>query len=146
MLNKRVATLIFFLCLALPASGQQDVEQQKIAYLIASIADLKDATFIRNGESYDAARAAEHLRVKLLYAGDRVKTAEDFIACCATRSSTSGTKYRIKFPDGRTIDSATFLHGKLAEYEARGAVVRKTSPASDRTPLSQSDSTSKRKP
>ena len=116
-----IATLILFISLATPALGQQDVEQQKIAYLVASIADLKDATFIRNGESYDAAHAAEHLRLKLRYAGDHVKTAEDFIAYCATRSSMSGAKYQIRFHDGRTIDSATFLHGKLEEYAAREA-------------------------
>lgn len=116
-----VATLIFFICFATPVLGQRDVEQQKIAYLIASIADLKDATFIRNGEPYDAARAAEHLRLKLRYAGDHVNTAEDFIAYCATRSSMSGLRYEIRFHDGRTIDSATFLHAKLAELEAREA-------------------------
>lgn len=120
-MNKKVAILIFFLCLATPAWGQRDVEQQKIAYLIASIANLKDASFIRNGESYDAERAAEHLRMKLRDAGNRVKTAEDFIAYCATRSSMSGTKYQIRFHDGRTVDSAAFLHGKLAEYDAREA-------------------------
>lgn len=117
-MNKMVATLIFFICLTAPALGQQDVEQRKIAYLIASIADLKDVTFIRNGKSYDAVRAAEHLRLKLHNAGDRVKTAQDFIAVCATGSSMSGIKYEIRFQDGRTIDSATFLHGKLVEYEA----------------------------
>jgi len=53
------ATLIFFICLATSAWAQPDVEQEKIAYLVASIANLKDATFIRNGESYDAERAGE---------------------------------------------------------------------------------------
>ena len=117
-MNKVLAALMLFVCLASPAFGEQDVEQQKIAYLIASIADLKDASFIRNGKAYDAGRAADHLRLKLSRAGDRVKTAEDFITYCATGSSTSGAKYEIKFGDGRTVDSATFLRGKLAEYNA----------------------------
>lgn len=110
---------IVFMCLFMtPAFGQQDVEQKKIAYLIASVAELHDATFIRNGEEYDAERAAEHLRLKLRYAGGHVRTAEDFIAYCGTGSSMSGAKYQIRFRDGRIVDSAAFLHGKLAEYDA----------------------------
>jgi len=85
------------------------------------VATLKDATFIRNGTPYDAAHAADHMRLKLRFAGSRVKTAEDFITYCATGSSMSGIKYSIRFSDGRTVDSVTFLHGKLTEYEARAA-------------------------
>jgi hypothetical protein len=118
-MNRMLATLMLFALLLAPVFGQQNVEQQKIAYLIDSVAALKDATFIRNGTAYDAAHAADHLRLKLRFAGSRVKTAEDFITYCATGSSMSGIKYSIRFNDGRTIDSATFLHGKLAEYEAR---------------------------
>lgn len=126
-MNKMMAALVFFAVFATPVFGQTEVEQDKIAYLIASVAALQDATFIRNGQEYDAARAAEHLRVKLRYAGDRVKTAEDFIACCATRSSMSGIRYQIKFHDGHTVDSATFLHAKLAEYES-GEHAKPTAP------------------
>jgi hypothetical protein len=115
------AVLFFLVCLATPAWGRDDIEQQKIAYLITSVETLEDATFVRNGESYDAEQAADHLRVKLRYAGNRVRTAADFIAICATESSISGIKYEIRFRDGRTVDSATFLHGKLTEYEARAA-------------------------
>ena len=118
-MKRMIAALLLFALLALPAFGQQDVEQQKIAYLIDSVATLQDATFIRNGTEYDAARAADHMRLKLRFAGSRVKTAEDFITYCGTGSSISGTKYTIRFHNGRVVDSATFLHGKLAEYAAR---------------------------
>ncbi|GAA0709727.1 DUF5329 family protein [Dokdonella soli] len=121
LLNKVVVTWIFFAALVTPAFGQQAIEQQKIAYLIASVAALHDATFIRNDNEYDAERAAEHLRLKLRYASDRVRTAEDFIAYCGTGSSMSGIKYEIRFRDGRTIESATFLHYKLVEYETKAA-------------------------
>ncbi len=117
-MNKMMAALVFLALFATPVFGQPDVEQDKIAYLIASVAALQDAAFIRNGQEYDAERAAEHLRMKLRYAGDHVRTAEDFIACCATRSSMSGIRYQIRFHDGHTVDSAAFLHAKLAEYEA----------------------------
>ena len=96
--------------------SQQENEQRKIEYLISAIADMKDAKFIRNGSEYDAQRAASHLRLKLRFAGSRVKTADDFITCCATNSSMSGEKYWIKFPDGHMVESAIFLREKLAAY------------------------------
>lgn len=117
-MNRILATLVLFTLLTLPAFGQQNVEQQKIAYLIDAVATLHDATFIRNGTAYDAARAADHMRLKLRFAGSRVNTAEDFITCCGTGSSVSGTRYSIRFSDGRVLDAATFLHGKLIEYAA----------------------------
>jgi len=105
-----------------PVVSPQEIEQHKIQYLISAIANLKDARFLRNGNEYDAQRAADHLRLKLRYAGDRVKTAEDFIIYCATGSSMSGEKYQIKFGDGRLVDSATFLRDKLAVYPAAQSV------------------------
>ncbi|HZW50528.1 MAG TPA: DUF5329 family protein, partial [Rudaea sp.] len=77
--------------------------------------------FIRNGVEYDAAKAADHLRLERRYAGSRVTTAEDFIVCCATGSSITGEKYRIRLHDGRTVDAAAFLRDRLA---ARAALDR----------------------
>ena len=115
-MRKMIATIVLFSLLALPVFAQQDVEQQKIAYLIDSVATLQGATFIRNGTEYDASHAADHMRLKLHFAGSRVKTAEDFITYCGTGSSMSGTKYTIRFQDGRVVDSATFLQSRLTEY------------------------------
>jgi hypothetical protein len=112
-----IAIAMLFALLVLPTFAQQDVEQKKITYLIDSVAALQSAIFIRNGTEYDAKRAADHMRLKLRFSGSRVKTAEDFITYCGTSSSMSGVKYTIRFRDGRVVDSATFLLGKLAEYE-----------------------------
>lgn len=101
--------------LVAPAFGQPSiVEQRKIDFLINSVANLQGAVFIRNGMDYDSMQAADHLRVKLRYAGGQVKTAEDFIVYCATGSSISGERYRIRFADGRIVDSAAFLRERLA--------------------------------
>ena len=98
---------------------QQSLEQHRIDYLIDSVAALKNATFIRNGQTYDAARAAAHMRLKWRFAGSRVKTAEDFIRYCGTASSSSGIKYTISFADGHSLDSASFLLQRLADYRLR---------------------------
>jgi len=115
-----LAWLLFALLLT-PALAQQPVsspptEQQKIDYLISTVATLHNASFIRNGSAYDAEQAAAHMRLKLRFAGSRVKTVDDFIVYCATGSSVSGTRYTIRFADGHSIDAATFLRGKLAVF------------------------------
>lgn len=114
---KALGIFLFVGFLVAPAFGQQDLEQRKIEYLITSIADLKDARFVRNGSEYDSQRAADHLRLKLRYSVG-IKTADDFIVNCATGSSMTGEKYLIKFADGRTIAAAEFLRDKLAVYPA----------------------------
>lgn len=101
--------------------AQQEREQDKIDYLIASVAALKGASFIRNGSAYDASRAASHMRLKLRFAGSRVRTAEDFIRYCGTQSSTSGIRYTIRFADGHTVDSASYFEKKLAQYKPEKA-------------------------
>jgi hypothetical protein len=118
MNNRLVCILFLLLALAAPAFARDAIEDQKIGFLIAAVADLHDATFIRNGTEYDAQHAADHIRMKFRYADRRVNTVEDFIVCCGTGSSMSGEPYTIKFADGRIVPSADFLHEKLAEFRA----------------------------
>ncbi|MEW6672463.1 MAG: DUF5329 family protein [Thermodesulfobacteriota bacterium] len=85
----------------------------EIRHLIESVEALQGAAFIRNGSEYDAGKAAEHLRIKLKMAGDRVKSAEDFIELCASKSSLSGEAYRIRLSDGTVIDAEAFFRRRL---------------------------------
>jgi hypothetical protein len=98
-------------------------EQAKIEALIGAVEAMPKAVFIRNGSEYTAARAADHLRLKWHNAGGRVRTAEQFIKYCASQSSMTGRKYQIRFPDGRTVDSAVFFHEQLARLEAGKSLV-----------------------
>ena len=93
------------------------LESRKIEYLIEAIGTLQHAQFVRNGTSYDAKAAADHLRLKLEKAGSRVSTADDFIRLCASVSSVSGTPYQIKFDDGRVVTSEAYLRQRLAEFD-----------------------------
>src|SRR5688572_18924891 len=79
------------------------VELAKIEYLIVGVAELEQAQFVRNGRAHDAKSAAAHLRRKLRAARSRIKSADDFIRCCASASSITGRPYRIRFTDGREI-------------------------------------------
>ena len=101
------------------ANDRVPLENQKIDYLITAIETLSDAKFVRNGTEYDAKAAADHLRRKLKYAGSRVKSADDFILYCATKSSMSGKPYEIRFADGRVESSEAFLRQKLSEFAGK---------------------------
>ena len=98
------------------ANAREPIEDQKIDFLIRAVAQMQDAVFVRNGNEYSAQQAADHMRLKLRHAGDRVKTVDDFIIYCAASSSVSGQPYTIKFHDGRAVPSADFLRAKLAEF------------------------------
>jgi hypothetical protein len=93
-------------------------EAQKIQALIHSVETLQGAVFIRNGSEYDGAKAAAHLRRKLDYAGKRITTADLFIDKLATGSSMTGKPYKIRFADGRTVESAVFFRDQLRKLEA----------------------------
>jgi hypothetical protein len=112
--------LLWVLALFLLAVGngyaQDPAEAAKIRYLIASVETLEGVQFLRNGRAYDAKAAADHLRLKLRTAGDRVKTADDFIRLCGSKSSLSGEKYRIRFANGTIMDSEVFFRKKLKSF------------------------------
>ena len=98
------------------ARAQSPGEAAKIRHLIASVETLQGAQFIRNGKVYGAAAAADHLRLKLRTAGDRVKTADDFIRLCGSRSSLSGEAYRIRLADGTVVAAELFFRDKLKTF------------------------------
>src|SRR5512144_2558046 len=54
-------------------------ESQTIEALIASVAQLSDATFLRNGKAYPASTAARFLREKWQSRQSEVRSAEEFI-------------------------------------------------------------------
>ena len=98
--------------------SEDSIEASKIQYLIGSIEAMQEVMFLRNGVEYQATQAADHLRLKLKIAGNRVKTAEDFIKLCGSKSSTTGEAYRMRFPDGTILDTEVFFRKKMKEFMA----------------------------
>lgn len=109
------AALLMLLCSASAAfaTGGEDTDQA-VEYLIRYVAGA-DCTFIRNGQSYDAHKAAEHLRSKYNYFKAQIQTPEDFIRLAGTKSELSGKPYLVQ-TRGRVFTSAEWLTGILAEY------------------------------
>jgi hypothetical protein len=113
MKNISVVLMVLLSLVAADAFAQDFSEAAKIQYLIASVETLEGAKFIRNGHEYDARAASDHLRLKLQIAGKKVKTAEDFIKFCASKSSMTGEPYLMRFADGTTVKSEVYFRDKL---------------------------------
>ena len=113
-----ITTFVIIAIFSAAVSAQDNIEKKKIEFLISSVENLKDAKFIRNGVEHDGLEAAKHLRLKLEKAGSHVKTADDFIKLCASKSYVTGKPYMIKYSDGKTISSEKYLREKLKEYSA----------------------------
>lgn len=72
-------------------------EEARVFRLIAQVEASDGAVFLRNGRQYSAQNAAMFLRRKCASRLAGYATAEEFVAQCAARSSTSGEAYRIRF-------------------------------------------------
>jgi len=99
-------------------NAQEDIEKKRIDFLLSSVENMQGAKFIRNGTEHDGKEAAAHLRMKLQKAGDKVRTADDFIRLCASKSYLSGKPYKIRTPDGKTENSDRYFREKLKEYNS----------------------------
>ena len=113
-----VALLALATTTAIAATATTRTPAAEIEALIRRVADARGVIFIRNGSEYAAADAATHLRRKLDASKGRIRTPEAFIDKLGSRSSMSGKAYRVRLPDGRVLDSATWLNGLLADIRA----------------------------
>lgn len=96
-------------------------ESARIEALLAEIAAMEGAVFLRNGEEHSASEAARHLRRKWEAADEEdVKTARAFVDRLATRSSFSGEPYRLRLADGRVVEAGPHFHERLDAIERAG--------------------------
>jgi hypothetical protein len=99
--------------------GRDVKEQARIEFLLHYVESSRGITFIRNGSDHDPVAAAKHLRMKLDYAGERVKTAEDFIKYCAAESSLTHQKYKVRKEDGTVVNAADYFTERLRQFDER---------------------------
>ena len=118
----RSLLLVLLLPLAPPilAGDRSIVVDEEISYLLEFI-KKSTCTFQRNGTSFTAADAAEHINKKYLYFSKKgkIKTAEDFIYYAASKSTISGNAYMVRCEDGTLRESAEWLTAALAEMRAK---------------------------
>lgn len=110
--------LLALVLLAHPALAGDDNTGKEIDHLLRHVAQ-SGCTFTRNGDTHDAADAADHLRLKYSRGSRWVDTAEDFIDRLASASSWTGEPYTITC-DGQTEPTGPWLHRALKAYRAPG--------------------------
>jgi hypothetical protein len=128
VISRRRTLGVFFALLSVPfvraaaaaAPAAPLTEKEKIEALIRAVEARKDLQFFRLGSVHSSSEAANMLRVKLSFAGDRVKTADEFIEHVGTQT-VSGSPYFVIFPDGRRVPSAEFLRQELKRIEREPA-------------------------
>jgi hypothetical protein len=115
LLNNALIGEDFATFLIQPAALAFMSEKEKIEHLIQDIAGLKDAKFIRNGKEHTAEEAAAHLRQKLVAVEKEIKTANEFVEKVATKSSLTDEPYTIRMADGKLVNLAVYLRGRLQD-------------------------------
>lgn len=118
---KHIALFSLLFSAAVAAPIDDEIES-----LLHYIGGLHDAVFIRNGDEHTPTEAESHLRLKWSHQKDEIKTAEDFIRLCGTKSSMSGKAYAIRFADGHEEPAAEVLLKQLAVIRAPKASAPKT--------------------
>lgn len=110
-------------------------EEEKISFLLKKIEESQ-AIFIRNEVEHSALDAKNHLESKLARAKQlsklpfrkkRVIDAKIFINEIASGSTTSGTPYKMRLPDGKIVTTKDWLTERLIELETK-AVEAKPKP------------------
>lgn len=99
------------------ADEKPATEKQKIESLIKHVETMKDAKFVRNDSEYSAKSAAKFLRGKWEANEAEIKTAKQFIEKAASKSSTTGKPYLIRFKDGKEMKSGEYLQAELKKLE-----------------------------
>lgn len=113
---KRIA--LAALLVALPALALEGKPAQEVDGLLDFVGK-SGCIFVRNGDSYPAAEARDHLKMKLGKAGDHIKTAEDFIGQIASRSYLSGQAYTVRCPGKPEQPTQSWLETELKRLRAQ---------------------------
>lgn len=120
-------SLVFLPVSVLGGDGPVDPAEREIAHLLEYI-EQSGCIFIRNGSDHTAAKAREHIQKKYKSIEKKVNTTEEFILYAATRSSISGTRYRVDC-GGTMLNSGEWLLAELQLFRDSSSSAPVTLPA-----------------
>jgi hypothetical protein len=110
---------VFLLLCFVVNGGESGNEREKIEktfiYLIDQVAK-SHLIFTRNDTEYSSQEAADHIRKKYEYFKSQIKSPEDFIHICASKSLLSGKPYLVATAQGK-ISVEKWLGEILIQYE-----------------------------
>jgi hypothetical protein len=111
-----VLTSLFTL---LPTHGADadvpDAERHEVEHLLDYLRS-SGCTMERNGERHSGADAYVHVKKKYDYFRGRIETTEDFIEYSATKSTLSGSYYRVICPGDPPVRTRDWLLEELRRY------------------------------
>jgi len=90
---------------------------ESIDFLLAYVAN-SNATFIRNGSEHTPIEAVDHIKAKYAHFKDQIKTPEDFIRLCASKSLLSGKPYLVRPLNGKEMRLDAWLEEALKIHRA----------------------------
>lgn len=91
-----------------PVSAESELESE-INALLSTLDSCNGCVFIRNGSEHSVKEAKSHLLRKYEATKGRIGTIDEFIKGLASKSSITGVPYKIRFPDGKEIESEKWL-------------------------------------
>lgn len=92
--------------------------RQEIKHLLDFVGNT-ECSYQRNGSDHSGEEAKAHIQKKYDYYYDDIKTAEDFIAYSATKSTMSGKKYTINCTGKKVQFSGDWLNAELKRFRAQ---------------------------
>jgi len=108
--------IIWVLCFfAWSAIAGDEQMQAEIDHLITYIQN-SNCKFIRNGKAHTPDEAIEHILKKYDHFEDKIKTTEDFIDFCASKSILSKKPYKIGCPDQELVESKHWFLEELKRF------------------------------
>jgi hypothetical protein len=117
---QRVGVILtaFFLLQPCLLRGEPIPVNETVLHLIGYVSE-SGLTFIRNSSEHSATEAADHMNKKYLHFKEDIRTPEDFIKLCATKSLLSGKPYLMVNDQGEQVRTSDWLRAELADYQAR---------------------------
>ncbi len=112
---KKVIIVLIFYFFIVPAVAGDGQMQAEIDHLIKTI-QSSNCAFIRNGKTHRAEEAIEHILKKYDHFKDRIKTTEDFIEYCASKSMLSSQPYKISCPEHDVVESKIWFLDQLKRF------------------------------
>jgi hypothetical protein len=113
-------TVLLLTSLAVSGDGpgqQSENIESTIQFLLKHVTD-SGLIFIRNSERHASFDAAEHMNSKYEYFRDKIKTPEDFIQRCASKSLMSGNPYLVVLGNGEEVRTDAWLLRALTVYRS----------------------------
>lgn len=112
---KKIIIAFIVMVAAWPAFAGDAQMQSEIDHLMRFIKS-SNCAFIRNGKAYSADEALEHIQKKYDHFKDRIKSSEDFIDYCASKSILTDQAYKIDCPDQDAVKSKPWLLLELKRF------------------------------